>query len=63
MRERGRRAGVAGIVLRPVWAFAHYYLWRGNWRNGFAGFVYALLSSHYKTVKYLKLYELQKSGR
>ncbi len=63
MRERGRRAGVVGIVLRPAWAFLHYYLWRGNWRNGFAGFVYALLSSHYKTVKYLKLYELQKTGR
>ena len=60
MNARGRRVGVAGIVLRPPWAFVQYYLLRGNWLNGLAGFVYALLSALYKTVKYVKLYELQR---
>lgn len=49
-------------MLRPPWAFLQYYLLRGNWRNGLAGFVYALLSALYKTVKYVKLYELQQRG-
>lgn len=62
MHEQGKRASVPVICLRPLWSFFQYYLIRGNWRNGFAGFVYALLSSLYKTVKYLKLYELQRHG-
>ena len=58
MHDAGKRTGRLGIVLRPPWVFFQYYLLRGNFLNGFAGFVYALLTSHYKTVKYLKLYEL-----
>ncbi|MGI9265096.1 MAG: glycosyltransferase family 2 protein [Gammaproteobacteria bacterium] len=58
MYDRGGRAHRIGIVLRPPWVFLQYYLLRGNFLNGFAGFVYALLTAHYKTVKYLKLYEL-----
>ena len=56
---QGRRVGVPGIVLRPPWAFFQYYFLRGNWLNGLPGFVYALLSALYKTVKYVKLYERQ----
>lgn len=59
MDGQGRRVGVPGIVLRPPWAFFQYYILRGNWRNGLPGFVYALLSALYKTVKYIKLYERQ----
>lgn len=59
MWEQGTRASIPGIVLRPVVVFLQYYLLRGNVLNGFPGFVYSLLSAHYKTVKYLKLYELQ----
>jgi glycosyltransferase involved in cell wall biosynthesis len=60
MHARGRKVGAAELVLRPPWAFVHYYLFRGNWLNGLPGFVYSLLSSLYKTVKYLKLYELRR---
>ena len=59
MDAQGRRVGVPGIVLRPPWAFFQYYVLRGNWLNGLPGFVYALLSALYKTVKYIKLYERQ----
>jgi glycosyltransferase involved in cell wall biosynthesis len=59
MDAQGRRVGVPGIVLRPPWAFFQYYILRGNWLNGLPGFVYALLSALYKTVKYIKLYERQ----
>jgi glycosyltransferase involved in cell wall biosynthesis len=59
MHENGRKVGVGGIIVRPPWAFLNYYLVRGNWLNGLPGFVYALLSAFYKTVKYIKLYERQ----
>ncbi len=58
LRARGRKTSMAEIILRTPWAFLQYYLLRGNFMNGFAGFVWSLLAAHYKTVKYLKLYEL-----
>lgn len=58
LRARGRKTTIAEIVIRTPWAFLQYYLLRGNFMNGFAGFVWSLLAAHYKTVKYLKLYEL-----
>lgn len=61
MLRDGRRAGVVDILLRPVMGFVQYYLLRGNCMNGVPGFVYSFLSAYYKTVKYLKLYELQTS--
>jgi glycosyltransferase involved in cell wall biosynthesis len=58
LRDRGRRASMAGIVLRMPATFFVYYFLRGNWMNGFPGFVWSLLAANYRTVKYLKLYEL-----
>ena len=59
MHDDGRRTSVSNTVLRPPVAFLQYYLLRGNWLNGFPGFVWSLLAAGYKTVKYLKLYEYQ----
>lgn len=60
MFEAGRRTGITRIAVRPLWGFFQIYLLHGNWLNGFAGFVWALFGAYYKTVKYLKLYELQR---
>jgi glycosyltransferase involved in cell wall biosynthesis len=59
MRQRGRRSSIPSLVLRQPVSFLNYYLVRGNWMNGFPGFVWSLLAATYRTVKYLKLYELQ----
>jgi len=63
LHERGRQASKLGIMLRLPLSFLVYYLVRGNWMNGFPGFVWSLLAANYRTVKYLKLYELSLVGK
>lgn len=63
LRDQGRRASRIDLVLRFPVSFLVYYLLRGNWMNGFPGFVWSLLSANYRTVKYLKLYELGLTDR
>ncbi len=63
MQRDGRRASVAGIICRMPVSFLVYYLLRGNWLNGFPGFVWSLLAANYRTIKYLKLHELNVSAR
>lgn len=58
MFDQGRSVSRAGLIARTPVVFLQYYLLRGNLLNGFPGFVWSLLAAHYKTVKYLKLYEL-----
>lgn len=58
MHGRRPRPSIPGMVLRTPAAFLLSYFLRGNWMNGFPGFVWSLLAAHYRTVKYLKLYEL-----
>jgi glycosyltransferase involved in cell wall biosynthesis len=60
MYSAGRRTSGAQIAVRPFWGFLQTYLLHGNWRNGFAGFVWSLLGAGYRTVKYIKLMELQR---
>ena len=50
------------MILRLPVTVLGYYLLRGNWMNGFPGFVWSLLAANYRTVKYLKLYELNLDG-
>jgi glycosyltransferase involved in cell wall biosynthesis len=63
LHEEGRQASRLGIVLRLPLSFLVYYFVRGNWMNGFPGFVWSLLAANYRTVKYLKLYELSLVGK
>lgn len=63
MHEAGRTVSIPGIVCRGPWAFFQYYLVYGNWRNGFPGLVWSMLGALYKTVRFLKLRELnQREG-
>lgn len=59
LHRRGRRASVLRIVGRFPVVFAQHYLLKGNFRNGYPGFLWALLSALYPVVKYAKLRELQ----
>jgi glycosyltransferase involved in cell wall biosynthesis len=48
------------MVGYPAVAFLRYYLLRGHWRSGWAGFIAARIHAFYAFLKYAKLYE---SGR
>ena len=63
MYDDGRQTNAIAIAVRPPWVFFQYYFLRRNFLNGFAGFAYSLLTAYYKTVKYLKLYEMRSRDR
>ncbi len=48
------------IVLYPALAFLRYYLLRGHFRAGWAGFIAARVHAFYAFVKYAKLLEAQR---
>lgn len=54
-----RDTGALGwrMVLYPSVAFLRYYLWRGHYRAGWAGFIAARVHAFYAFLKYAKLHE------
>ncbi|MCA1713640.1 MAG: glycosyltransferase family 2 protein [Gammaproteobacteria bacterium] len=48
------------IVLYPMFAFLRYYLLRGHFRAGWAGFIAARVHAFYAFLKYAKLLEAQR---
>lgn len=61
--ERGKRASVADVLVRPPLAFLRNYLLRLGIRDGQAGLVVSLLNSYYVFLKFAKLWELQRRSR
>jgi glycosyltransferase involved in cell wall biosynthesis len=55
MLARGRRAGLADLVVRPWVRFARFYFLRRGFLLGRKGLVLALLAGHYVRLKYMKL--------
>jgi glycosyltransferase involved in cell wall biosynthesis len=51
------------LPLRSLLVFAHAYLWKGAWRAGRVGFIWATLRVHVYRMDTLKLYEMRRSGR
>ena len=45
------------MVFYPMVAFLRYYVLRGHWRSGWAGFIAARVHAFYAFLKYAKLYE------
>lgn len=58
--ERGKRWLKTRIVLYPAIAFLRYYLLRGHFRAGWAGFIAARVHAFYAFAKYAKLLEAQR---
>ena len=54
--ERGRRCGLAPVVLNPQWRFVRGYLLRLGFLDGWRGLVFALIEANYVRRKYLGLY-------
>lgn len=49
------------MVLYPAFAFLRYWLLRGHWRAGWAGFIAARVHAFYAFQKYAKHYALQRA--
>jgi len=60
MHAAGRRTGLVYMLLSGPFRFVQSYLIHGNWRNGIPGLVWSILAAYYKTVRYLKLLELNR---
>ncbi len=50
------------MVAYPTVAFLRYYLIRGHYRSGWAGFIAARVHAFYAFLKYAKLHELRRGG-
>ena len=57
--QRGKRCGVAAIVLRPAWTFFRNYFLRLGFLDGWAGFVVCKVSAMYTMTKYATLFKLK----
>ncbi len=55
---RGRRVGIATVVLRPPARLLSMYFLRGGWMDGAAGILVALLASVSVLAKYATLWSL-----
>lgn len=58
--KKGRRARLADVTLRPLYAFLYRYFFRLGFLDGLAGLVISIMESQGVFLKYLKLHELQK---
>lgn len=61
--ERGKRAGLIDLVVRPAFKFFRDYLLKAGFLDGFAGYCVAQLSAKATFVKYAKLRMLRKQSK
>ncbi|MCA8961134.1 MAG: glycosyltransferase family 2 protein [Planctomycetes bacterium] len=54
---RGKAHPILGMLVRPPVKFARMYWWKRGYRDGFAGFVIAVLGAYYVFLKDAKLWE------
>lgn len=60
MHASGRRGRLAPIIVHSWWRFLRGYVLRLGFLDGWRGFAFALVETHYVRQKYLKLYLLSK---
>ncbi|HUT55992.1 MAG TPA: glycosyltransferase family 2 protein [bacterium] len=62
--QRGARAGVAALALRPPFAFLKLYVLKRGFLDGVPGLLIGVMNGWYYTfVKYARLWELSRGGR
>ncbi|HJQ25745.1 MAG TPA: glycosyltransferase family 2 protein [Blastocatellia bacterium] len=57
---RGKRAGLASLILSPPLTFIRSYLFKLGFLDGLPGYAIARFAAHYAFLKNLKLWELSK---
>lgn len=62
MSQRGKRARVRDIVLRPCGHFFKFFILRAGFLDGWRGLLLAYLDAHYARLKYAKLLALERGG-
>lgn len=62
-QAKGKRANPWILLIYPPVFFLRIYLFKGNWRNGWAGFIAAAVMAFYAFLKYAKLYEAEQFAR
>ncbi|MDA8108269.1 MAG: glycosyltransferase family 2 protein [Betaproteobacteria bacterium] len=63
LHERGRRAGLAQLLLSPLVRFAKFYVFRLGFLDGLPGLVHIAIGCTNSFTKYAKLIELQRASR
>ena len=58
--EKGKRANITDILIRPIFLFCKMYIFRLGFLDGLHGLILAVFSSSYVFTKYCKLWELNK---
>lgn len=58
-KRKGQRASFTKLIFSPIWRFIHYYVIKGGFRYGTAGFVISAINAHYKFVTIAKMMEHQ----
>ena len=62
LHAKGKRSGLAGLLLRPLFHFLKFYLLKGGILHGVNGLLLSPLAAHYVFAKYAKLWLLQRDG-
>ncbi|MGB6452158.1 MAG: glycosyltransferase family 2 protein [Steroidobacteraceae bacterium] len=60
MYASGRRGRLAPVILHSWWCFLRGYVFRLGFLDGWRGFAFAVVETHYVRQKYLKLYLLSR---
>jgi len=60
---KGKRVWALSPLLHAIWTFLRVYIFRGGFRDGFAGFTASILSFTHVYVKYAKVYTERKRER
>ena len=61
IRREGQDFSVGSAWLKCTWRFVRFYMVKGGFRDGKAGFAYAVLNAFYKFATVAKLWE-RKAG-
>jgi hypothetical protein len=62
MFQQGKTNSLLGILMKMPFYFFKYYFLNLNILNGKAGFIWSWQSTWYHTLKYLKLYEMNRQS-
>jgi glycosyltransferase involved in cell wall biosynthesis len=62
LHERGRRAHLTDLVLRPWVRFFRFYVLKAGFLEGWRGLLLACMAAHYVRLKYAKLLVAQRAG-
>ncbi len=61
--QKGKKSGLFPIVGRSVFRFFRGYFWQAGFRDGYYGFIIAVISAFATFIKYVKLKEIYREAK